>query len=139
MQSDKRRDSWHYNINQIYDWRQQYVYPTNITTSPDNNGVFDRINSYNDDVRGFSPQNLIVSSSYVILFVLLFVCTVVCIFACMYYNISVVVLCWREVCQGCISCRHVERQPQLTPTKQVFNKCLMRTWSLCKHNTTRLI
>jgi len=95
---DKRRDSLHYDINQIYGWRRQYVYRSNITISPDNDGVFDRIESYDDDVRGFSPQNLMISSSYLILFILLFVCTVVCIFACMYYNIAVVCLCWREVC-----------------------------------------
>ena len=73
------------------------------------------------DVRGFSPQNLMVSSSYLLLFIL-FIC-----------------LCLSKVCQGSISCRHIEQQPQLTPTKQVFNKCLVRTWSLCKHNTSRLI
>jgi len=95
---DKRHDSLHYNINQIYDWGQKYVYYTNITISPDNYGFFDQIDSYNDNVRGSSPQNFIVSSKYLILFILLFVCTVVCFFAGMYYNISVVCLYWREVC-----------------------------------------
>ena len=38
-------------------------------------------------------KNLMVSSSYLILFILLFVFTVVCIFTGMYYNISVVCLC----------------------------------------------
>ena len=92
-----------------------------------------------DDVRGSAAQNVMVSSSFLILFILFFVCTVVCIFAGMYYNISVVCLCRREVCRGSISCRHVEQQPQLTLTKQVFNKCLVRTWSLCNNNTSKLI
>ena len=56
-----------------------YMYSTDITTATTVDGV-----------RGFSQQNLMVSSSYLILFILLFVCTVVCIFACMYYIISVV-------------------------------------------------
>ena len=123
---EKRRNSWHYDINQICYWRWQYVYPTDITISPDNGIVFDLINSYDDDARGFSSQNLMVSSSYLILFILLFVCTVVCIFARMYYNISVACLCWRQVCWGSILCRHVEWQPQLTLTKQV---CKNVSWA----------
>jgi len=98
-QRDKRRDSRHYDINQIYDWRRQYVYRTNFSQFlPINDGVFDWIDSYDNNVRRFSPQNLMVISSYLILFILLFVCTVECIFAGMYYNISVVCLCWREMC-----------------------------------------
>jgi len=61
-----------------------------------------------DVVRGFLPQNLMVSSSYLMLFILLFVYTVVCIFAGMYYNTAAVCFCQREVCQGSISCRHVQ-------------------------------
>ena len=92
------------------------------------------------DVRGLSPQNLMVSSTYLINPFYSVVCMYSYIyFAGMYYNISIICLCWREVCRGSISCRHVEQQPQLTPTKQVFNKCLMRTWSLCNNNTSRLI
>eukprot|EP00751_Fragilariopsis_kerguelensis_P009937 CAMPEP_0170783352 /NCGR_PEP_ID=MMETSP0733-20121128/15465_1 /TAXON_ID=186038 /ORGANISM="Fragilariopsis kerguelensis, Strain L26-C5" /LENGTH=47 /DNA_ID= /DNA_START= /DNA_END= /DNA_ORIENTATION= len=34
FQRDKRRDSRHYDINQIYDWRRQYVCRTDITISP---------------------------------------------------------------------------------------------------------
>ena len=111
-------------FDQIYDWCQQYVYRTNIMTTTNNNGVFDWINSYSDDVRGFPPQNPMVSSSYLILFILLFVPMVVCIFAGMYYNISVVCLCWREVCRGSILCKHIEQQPQLTPTNQVCKNVL---------------
>ena len=73
-----------------------------------------------DDVRGSAAQNVMVSSSFLILFILFFVCTVVCIFAGMYYNTTWVYLCWREVCQSSISCRHVEWKPQLTPTRQVY-------------------
>jgi len=51
LQRDKCRDSWHYDINQIYNWRRQYVYHTNITISTVNDGVFNWIDSYdNDDV-----------------------------------------------------------------------------------------
>jgi len=139
LQRDKCRDSWHYDINQIYDWRWQYVYCTNITISPNNNGVVDRINSYGDNFRGFSTQNLMVrSSSYLILFILLFVCTVVCFFAGMYYNISVVCLCRREVCRGSISCRHIERQPQLTPTKQVCKNVLWARKLFVQNKASRM-
>jgi len=54
------------------------MYSTNITTA-----------TTVDDVKGFSPQNLMESSNYLILFILLFICTVVCMFAGMYYNMFV--------------------------------------------------
>jgi len=81
----------------------------------------------------FFPQSPMVSSRHLVLCILLFVRMVVCIFASMYYNIAVVCLCRREVCWGSISCRHVERQPQLTPTKQVCNKCLASIDTRCKN------
>mmetsp|Transcript_35700 Transcript_35700/g.40550 ORF Transcript_35700/g.40550 Transcript_35700/m.40550 type:complete len:80 (-) Transcript_35700:44-283(-) len=44
-------------ITQKYSWRQQYVYRTS-TISTVNDGVFDRIDSYDDDVKKFPHKIL---------------------------------------------------------------------------------
>jgi len=56
---DKRRNSRHYDVNQIYNWRRQYVYRTKITISPDNDRVFDWINSYTTTMSGDFPLKIL--------------------------------------------------------------------------------
>jgi len=91
-----------------------------------------------NDARGvFSTKSYGKQQLFTIIYSV--VCTYgVCIFAGMYCNISVICLCWREVCQGGISCRHVEQQPQLTPTKQVCKNVLWARKHFVQNKASRV-
>jgi len=45
----KSTEYYHSTYNQLYNWCWQYVYRTNIMITTDNNGVFNWIDSYNND------------------------------------------------------------------------------------------